>query len=86
MKNTILNIFRLYLQMKINSDVMYSLLSSIEESEKSNLMIRFQKGDTILWTIDEIANTIWAHHKGNKELLNESMQAALNNPDNFEVL
>ena len=87
MKNTILNIFSLYLDGRIDNSLMYSLLMSVQsDSDEGFLMLRFQKGDPSLWTIHEIMSTIYSKHKNNNKLLKESMSAALESPEGFMVL
>ena len=78
MKNSFLNLFRMYSEMSINSTVLASQLIAMQSDLDKKLMFRFGHDNTILWSINDLTDTIYGYHKENKKLLNECIEMVLN--------
>jgi hypothetical protein len=78
MKNSFLNLFRMYSEMSINSTAFASQLIAMQSDVKKTIMFRFGNDSTILWSINDITDTIYGYHKENKKLLNECIEMVLN--------
>lgn len=85
MKKTILNTFRLFSEMKINTDVLKSTLEAIQEDNGQEISFKFGSDATIVYTIDNVINDLCGYHKENKKLLSEGIENCINNPEELQV-
>jgi hypothetical protein len=86
LKNSFLNLFRLYSECTINADAMYLQMMAMQEDLQKTVMFKFGSSNTILWTIEEIQSTLYGHHKGNKNLLNECIDSVLSGETELIIL
>ena len=86
MKNSFLNLFRLYSERLINADILYSQLLAMQEDMGSTIMFKFGADCTILYTVNNIYEDIYGHNSQNRNLINDFFDSVCNGESELTIL